>query len=115
HSAVLYRAGHMGVSRSWGRFNELTGTIALDDASPSGNAIDITIKASSIDSGAVKRDEHLRSPDFLNAKQFPEITFKSDKVQPLDAKSYEVSGTLTLHGVSKPLTLKIEKVGGGKS
>jgi polyisoprenoid-binding protein YceI len=114
HSTVLYRAGHMGMSNSWGRFNDISGTVKLDESDPKANAIDITIKSASIDSGNPKRDEHLRNADFLNAKQFPTITFKSDSVKPLDAKTYEVSGTLTLHGVSKPITVKVEKIGAGK-
>lgn len=115
HSAALYRAGHMGMSHSWGRFNEISGTVTVDEQNQANDAFDITINAASIDSGAGKRDEHLRSPDFLNAKQFPTITFKSTSVKPIDAKTLEVTGTLTLHGVSKPLTVKVEKVGGGKS
>jgi polyisoprenoid-binding protein YceI len=115
HSSVLYRIGHVNVGHSWGRFNDLSGTIKWDDANPSASAIDVTIKSESIDSGAGKRDEHLRSPDFLNAKQFPTITFKSEKIRPIDAKTYEVTGTLTLHGVSHPLTVKLERLGGGKT
>ncbi len=115
HSAVLYRIGHVNVGNSWGRFNDLSGTITWDDANPGANAIDVTIKSDSIDSGAGKRDEHLKSPDFLNAKQFPTITFKSEKIRPIDAKTYEVTGTLTLHGVSHPLTVKLERLGGGKT
>jgi polyisoprenoid-binding protein YceI len=115
HSTVLYRAGHMGVSNSWGRFNDIAGTVTFDEANPKANAIDITIKSASIDSGNPKRDDHLRNADFLNAKQFPTITFKTDSVKPIDAKTYEAAGTLTLHGVSKPLTVKIEKLGGGKT
>ena len=114
HSSVLYRIGHVNVGHSWGRFNDLSGTITWDDANPGANAIDVTIKSESIDSGAGKRDEHLKSPDFLNAKQFPTISFKSDKIRPIDAKTFEVTGTLTLHGVSHPLTVKLERLGGGK-
>ena len=115
HSSVLYRIGHINVGHSWGRFNDLSGTINWDEANPSAGAIDFTIKSDSIDSGAGKRDEHLKSPDFLNAKQFPTITFKSEKIQPLDAKTFEVTGKLTLHGVSRPLVFKLERLGGGKS
>jgi len=114
HSAVLYRAGHMGASHSWGRFNEISGTIALDEAIPENSAIDISVNAASIDSGDPKRDEHLRSPDFLSVKQFPTITFKSTQIRPLDAKTLEVTGDLTLHGVSKPVTVKLERVGAGQ-
>jgi len=115
HSAVLYRAGHMNVSHSWGRFSDISGTLSLDDPNADNNSIDITVKATSIDSGAAARDEHLRGPDFLNVKQFPTITFKSTQIKVVDPKTLEVTGNLTIHGVSKPVTLKVERVGAGKS
>jgi polyisoprenoid-binding protein YceI len=115
HSHVIYRAGHMGVSHSWGRFSDISGTVALDESNPEKSAIDITVKATSIDSGAAARDEHLRGPDFLNVKQFPTITFKSTQIKTIDPKTLEVTGDLTIHGVSKPVTLKVERVGTGKS
>jgi polyisoprenoid-binding protein YceI len=115
HSHVLYRAGHMGVSHSWGRFSDISGTLSLDDSNADKNSIDITVKATSIDSGEPKRDEHLRSPDFLSVKQFPTITFKSTQIKAVDAKTLDVTGDLTIHGVSKPVTLKVERVGAGKS
>ena len=114
HSHVLYRAGHMGVSHSWGRFSDISGTLSLDDANSENNSIDITVKATSIDSGEPKRDEHLRSPDFLSVKQFPTITFKSTQIKAVDPHTLEVTGDLTIHGVSKPVTLKVERVGAGK-
>jgi polyisoprenoid-binding protein YceI len=115
HSAVLYRAGHFGVSHSWGRFSDISGTLSLDDPNAENNSIDITVKATSIDSGAAARDEHLRGPDFLNAKQFPTITFKSTQIKAVDPNTLEVTGNLTIHGVTKPVTLKVERVGAGKS
>ena len=115
HSSVLYRIGHANVGHSWGRFNDFSGTITWDDSNPTAGAIEVTVKAESIDSGAGKRDEHLRGPDFFNAKQFPTITFKSEKIRPLDGKTFEATGTLTLHGVSRPLTVKLERLGGGKT
>jgi len=115
HSHVLYRAGHMGVSHSWGRFSDISGTLSLDDPNADKNSIDITVKATSIDSGAAARDEHLRGPDFLNVKQFPTITFKSTQIKAVDPKTLEVTGDLTIHGVSKPVTFKVDRVGAGKS
>ncbi len=115
HSAVLYRAGHMNVSHSWGRFTDISGTLALDDPNADKNSIDITVKATSIDSGDPKRDEHLRSPDFLSVKQFPTITFKSTQIKAINPETLEVTGNLTIHGVSKPVTLKVERIGAGKS
>ena len=108
HSAVLYRAGHFGVSHSWGRFSDISGTLSLDDPNAENNSIDITVKATSIDSGAAARDEHLRGPDFLNAKQFPTITFKSTQIKAVDPNTLEVTGNLTIHGVTRKVTFAVE-------
>jgi polyisoprenoid-binding protein YceI len=115
HSSVLFRSGHLGMSHVWGRFGDVAGTISFDEQNPAANAVEIEVKSASVDSGNAKRDEHLRSPDFLNAKQFPSITFKSQQVKQTDANNYEVTGTLTLHGVSKPATVKLQKLGSGKT
>jgi polyisoprenoid-binding protein YceI len=106
---------HMGISHSWGRFDNITGTIELDNQNPAKSTVGVTVKADSVDTGMPKRDEHLRNPDFFNARQFPEITFKSQSVRPsLQPGKLEVQGTLTLHGVSQPLTVMLSRTGGGK-
>jgi polyisoprenoid-binding protein YceI len=115
HSAVIYRIMHMNMGHSWGRFNEISGVLNLDDANPASNSLSVSINSNSIDSGAAKRDEHLRGPDFFNAKQFPTITFQSEQMRPLDANNYEVTGTLTLHGVSRKVTTKVQRLGAGKT
>jgi polyisoprenoid-binding protein YceI len=114
HSTVLFRILHMGVSNAWGRFDNITGTVDLDEADPAKSALDITIGADSVNTGVAKRDEHLRGPDFFNARQFPRINFKSDSVRATGPDTYEVAGTLTLHGVSRPVTVTLKKVGAGK-
>ncbi|HTU24195.1 MAG TPA: YceI family protein, partial [Pirellulales bacterium] len=91
------------------------GVIDLDEKNPAQNAFDITIDAESVDTGLVKRDEHLRGPDFFSAREFPEITFKSDSVRAKPDGIYEVVGKLKLHGVTKPLTVSLKKVGTGKN
>ena len=113
HSSVVYRVKHMGTSNHWGRFNDLSGTFSLDEANPAKSSLDFTIKTDSIDSGNAKRDQHLKSPDFFNAVQYPKITFKSKGVAKSGA-AYDVSGDLTLHGVTKPVTVKVTPVGTGK-
>ncbi|MCK6479819.1 MAG: YceI family protein [Planctomycetes bacterium] len=113
HTFVNFRIGHLGISHSWGRFNDFTATFETGgDALVSSVAFDI--KAESVDTGNEKRDQHLRSPDFLNAKQFPSLSFRSTKVKAIDADTAEVTGDLTLHGVTKPLTARVTKVGAGK-
>lgn len=113
HSAVVFRAKHMNASYAWGRFNDLSGSFALDEADPSRSVLDFQVKAASIDTGNAMRDKHLKSPDFFNAVQFPTITFKSSSFTKTSA-GYEVTGELTLHGVTKPLTVKVVPVGEGK-
>jgi polyisoprenoid-binding protein YceI len=115
HSSVLFRVKHMGASNAWGRFDNIAGTVDLDEADPAKSSVDITVLADSVNTGAPKRDEHLRGPDFFNVRQFPKITFKSQSVRAAGASAYEVTGTLTLHGVSHPLTVKLEKIGNGQS
>ena len=111
HSRVLWKIFHMNVADFYGRFNDVSGKVVLDDADPSKNSVEITIKADSIDSGNEKRDQHIKGPDFLNAKQFPEITLKSTKVSKVDDKTYSVDANLTLHGVNKPVSFKFTLTG----
>jgi polyisoprenoid-binding protein YceI len=115
HSSVLFRVLHIGTSNAWGRFGNVSGVVDLDEKDPAKSLFDITIATESVDTGLPKRDEHLRGPDFFNARQFPKITFKSQSVRATGPDTYEVKGTLTLHGVSKPLSVTLKKIGAGKS
>lgn len=117
HSAVLFRAKHLGVSYNYGRFNEFSGSITMDETDISKSSIELEVKAASVDTANNKRDQHLRSPDFFNAKQFPVITFKSTKVssKPGQENMLEVTGDFYLHGVKKSITVDVEITGEGKS
>ncbi len=112
HSFVLFRIKHLNTSQAWGRFNDISGNVDLDGKNPS---IAVQVKAASVDTANEKRDQHLRSPDFLNAKQFPTISFTSTRVQPAGDGRYDVEGTLSLHGVSKPVSVQLTRVGAGKN
>lgn len=114
HTFVLFKVSHLGVGTAYGQFNDVSGTLTVDEENPAGSSVAFEIKAGSVDTHNEKRDEHLRSPDFLSAVQFPLITFKSTGVKKSGEKSYEVSGDLTLRGVTKPVTAKLERVGSGK-
>jgi polyisoprenoid-binding protein YceI len=114
HSSVVFRVKHMGVGYSYGRFNDIGGTFAFDDKDPAATSFDIQLKADSVDTANAKRDTHLKSPDFLNAKEFPTITFKSKEVRPNKDGGYEVTGDLTLRGVTKTITVRMHHVGSGK-
>lgn len=102
---------HQGISNIHGRFNDFTGKITIDSADPTKSSFAVSIPIDSIDTNNVKRDEHLRAPDYFNAKQFPTMSFQSTKVKAVTG-GYDVTGDLTLHGVTKPVSLKLK--GGDK-
>jgi polyisoprenoid-binding protein YceI len=112
HSGVHFKISHLGLAWIHGRFNQYSGNFTLDPADSGKCAFAMMIKTESIDTNNTKRDDHLRSPDFFNAKQFPAISFKSTAIKP-SKDGYEVTGDLTMHGVTKPVTLTL--VGGGKA
>ena len=111
HGTVIYRINHLGVGNAYGRFNEPTGTVTIDKDDASKSSFTFEVQTSKVDTGNPKRDQHLQSPDFFNAKQFPTITFKSTSVKSSGDNRYEVAGDLTLHGVTKPITVTMEKTG----
>jgi polyisoprenoid-binding protein YceI len=110
HSQVGFKVRHMMVSYSKGRFLRFQGTVLFDDAHPEDARIDVTIDAASIDTHLEKRDEHLRSADFLDVKNHPTLTFKSTKVKKVGEGRLEVLGNLTLRGVTRPVTLLVSDV-----
>lgn len=114
HSTAIFAAGHLGISHLYGRFDDVSGTIGYDAADPAKGAIEVVIQAASIDTHQEKRDQHLKSPDFFDVKQFPTLGFKSTSFKALDDKTLEVAGNLTIHGVTKPVTVKVAKIGEGK-
>jgi polyisoprenoid-binding protein YceI len=107
HSSVSFGISHAGISDIHGRFNDFSGTFAIEKDDPSKSTFSLDIKVESVDTNQKQRDEHLRAPDYFNAKQFPLLSFKSTKVKATDA-GYEVTGDLTLHGVTKPVTLSLK-------
>ena len=113
HSSVLFRAKHLGVTYNYGRFNEFSGNITMDETDVSKSKVEFEVKTSSIDTANAKRDQHLRSLDFFNAKQFPVITFKSTKVNAKAGQEnmLEVTGDFELHGVKKSITVDVEITG----
>jgi polyisoprenoid-binding protein YceI len=114
HSTVIFHTKHMGVSYAYGRFNEISGTIAFDPQKPENSKVKIEVKIDSVDTGAEKRDAHLKSVTFFDAKEFPTATFTSKSVKATADKKYSVTGDLNLHGVTKPVTVEMENVGQGK-
>ena len=115
HSTSVFRIKHANTAWFWGRFNEPAGAFTLDDADPTKSTFNVDLTVDKIDTANAKRDAHLKSPDFFNAKQYPKITFKSTKVEKGDADNVlSVTGDLTMHGVTKPLTVAVELSGKGE-
>ena len=112
HTSIVFRVNHLGFSNVFGRFNEFAGAIDMDGDWSAGS-VAITIQAASVDTAVSDRDDHLRSPDFFNAAEFPEIKFESTGVTKSGDTNGTVTGNLTLLGVTKPVTLDVtfNKVG----
>jgi polyisoprenoid-binding protein YceI len=110
HSDVGFQIRHF-VSKVRGRFTDYDGTIVVDKAKPEASSVELTIKAASIDTDNENRDKDLRGPNYFDVEKFPEITFKSSKVTPKGGDKYDVTGTLTMHGVSKEITLPVSYLG----
>jgi len=108
HSSVVFGIKHSGITNFYGAFKEVTGAITVDAADPTKSAVEVTIPVESIDSRNEKRDQHLKSPDFFNAQQFPTMTFKSTKVEG-SGDTWKITGDFTLHGVTKPITVDFKK------
>ncbi|MGI9335679.1 MAG: YceI family protein [Gammaproteobacteria bacterium] len=112
HSFVQFKTQHLGYSWLVGRFNDVKGSFSYDAGNPAASAIEVTIDTASVDSNHAKRDKHLRSEEFLDADEFPEATFKSTAFEG-DADGGKLTGELTLHGVTLPITLEVSKIGEG--
>jgi polyisoprenoid-binding protein YceI len=115
HSSSAFRIKHANTAWFWGRFNQPTGTFTLDDADPTKSTFNVELSVDKVDTANAKRDAHLKSPDFFNAKQYPKITFESTKVEKGEGDNLlSVTGDLTMHGVTKPLTVNVELSGKGE-
>lgn len=113
HTSIVFKIQHLGISYTYGRIDAGEGRFVVDEPSHEATEFSVTMKADSVDTGLAKRDEHLRNPDFLNAKQFPVIAFNSTEVED-DGGVLRVTGELMLHGVTRPLTIELAKVGEGE-
>lgn len=107
HTEISFGWNHAGVSMQHGEFIKADGTLSLDVAKIEASKINVTIDATSVSTGVTALDTHLKSSDFLDVEKHPTITFESTEVRKTGDKSADVSGNLTLHGVTKPVTLKV--------
>lgn len=114
HTNIIWHANHFGFSNPSGRFGVKEGTVTLDEKTPANSAVNVTIDVKGLTTGIAEFDQHLKAEGFLNADKFPEATFKSTKVEVAEGgQAAKVIGDLTLHGVTKPVTLdvKLNKIG----
>jgi polyisoprenoid-binding protein YceI len=108
-STIVFRV-HQFLGTTNGKFTQFSGSIDLDRQHPEHSSVSARIQVSSIDTGIKKRDDHLRSPEFFNVAKYREITFKSRSVKQTGPQSGNIMGDLTLHGVTKPVTLRVKLV-----
>lgn len=113
HAFIQFRIQHLGYSWLYGRFNEFEGSFSYDEKNPSTNKVDVSINIASIDSNHAERDKHLRSDDFLDVKKFPQARFVSTQFEDQGEGKALLSGDFTLHGVTKPIVIAVERVGQG--
>lgn len=110
HSEADFTIQHMAISSVHGQFSNITGSIALDPNNMSHSSVEATIPVNTINTGVAARDKHLRSDDFFAVEKYPTMTFKSTSVK-ADPGGYQVVGNLTLHGVTRPVTLQMDPLG----
>ncbi len=111
HSAVLFQIRHSGITNFYGRFNEFSGSFSFDPESPTEGEFAFEVQTASVDTHNQKRDDHLRNADFFNSRQFPTITFKSTGIEAVEGNLYKLTGDLTLHGETRPVTADLEWLG----
>jgi polyisoprenoid-binding protein YceI len=111
HSTALFRIQHAGAGFLYGRINGPEGTINVDEADPTKTAFDVTLQVKNVDTNNAQRDTHLKSPTFFSAEEFPTLTFKSTAVKAAGDNKLEVTGNITIHGQTKPLTVTLDHTG----
>ena len=114
HSGINFAVRHMVVSKVRGRFAAFSGTLELDDSDFAQSTIDVTIDASSIDTGTAQRDDHLRSADFFDVAKFPTLRYTSKRIEKLGKDRFRVIGDLTIRDVTREVPLDVEYGGRGK-
>ena len=114
HSGINFSIRHMVVSKVRGRFGKYTGTVHIDDGDLTRSSVTATIDASSIDTGAPQRDVHLRSPDFFDVEKYPELRFRSTRIERLGDDRFRVAGELTIRDATREVVLDVEAGGRAK-
>jgi polyisoprenoid-binding protein YceI len=115
HTSVNFSVRHMMITNVRGQFDQISGTVEFNPERPAESSIDVRINAASINTREPQRDGHLKSPDFLDVENYPEISFKSRQIEVIDDTSGRVTGDLTIRGVARPVTLEVEYAGMSRS
>ncbi|MEW6002196.1 MAG: YceI family protein [Nitrospirota bacterium] len=115
HSVAAFAVRHMMIASVRGLFNKITGTIYFDPADIKNSSVEAAIDVASIWTGIQKRDDHLRSPDFFDAGKYPQIIFRSTRVESAGGKGLKIIGDLTIRGITHPVTMEVEYSGPVKS
>lgn len=113
HTSVEFSAKHMMITTVRGRIADVEGTIYTDEKNPSKSSVEAVLKAASLDTRSEQRDQHLRSADFLDVENYPDITFRSKRIEG-SKERFKLTGDLTIRGVTKEITLDVTFEGEGK-
>lgn len=108
HSTIQFKVKHLMITNVTGVFEKFKGSVVIDENDISKSKVDVSIEMASLNTNIAKRDEHLRSPDFFDVAKYPTMTFVSTKVEKAGADRLNVTGNLTIKGVTKPVTLNVE-------
>ncbi len=111
HSLIEFSVKHMMVTTVKGRFTKFQGNVEIDEATPANSKVDVSIETASISTGDDGRDGHLRGGDFFDAEKYPTISFSSKTIEALGGEKYRVTGDLTMHGVTRPVSFDITREG----
>lgn len=114
HAFVNFKISHLGYSWLYGTFKDFDGQFSFDAATPEASTVNVTLKTASVDTNHAERDKHLRSDDFLNTGEYPTATFNSTSVKSTGEGRADITGDLTLNGVTKPIAIKASFIGEGK-
>lgn len=112
HTHVVFKVGHLGISDQYGRIGDVAGAFLVADE-PTASWVWIAMDAASVDTNVPARDQHVRSADFFDVKQYPEIRFRSTSVEPAGQESYTITGDLDFHGVTRSLSFEMRRTGSG--
>ncbi|MDH0146699.1 YceI family protein [Stutzerimonas stutzeri] len=113
HAFVNFKISHLGYSWLWGTFKDFDGSFSFDADKPEQSKVNVTLKTASVDTNHAERDKHLRSDDFLNVAKHPTATFESTSVKSTGGGTADITGNLTLNGVTKPVVIAAKFIGEG--